>query len=96
MLGLKLKGANGLFTPPSYSHVYTLKTIAESNNLGEWFGWDITRVGPVEDETYQELVSHANSGGPVTYGENGQAEVFAHRVGEILALIAGTKEYQFG
>lgn len=54
------------------------------------------RVGPVEDETYQELVSHANSGGPVTYSENGQAEVFAHRVGEILALIAGTKEYQFG
>ena len=49
MLGLKLKGAKGLFTPPSYSHIYTLKTIAESNDLGEWFGWDITRVGPIEE-----------------------------------------------
>jgi hypothetical protein len=49
MLGLKLKGAKGLFTPPSYSHIYSLKTIAESNDLGEWFGWDVSRVGPIED-----------------------------------------------
>jgi hypothetical protein len=62
MLGLKLKGANGLFTPPSYSHVYTLKTLAESNNLGEWFGWDISRVGPVEDvDTYQAAKAFADS-----------------------------------
>jgi hypothetical protein len=57
-----LKGANGLFTPPSYSHVYTLKTLAESNNLGEWFGWDITRVGPVEDvDVYQAAKAFADS-----------------------------------
>ena len=50
MLGLKLKGAKGLFTPPSYSHIYLMKTIAESNDLGTWFGWDISRVGPVNDQ----------------------------------------------
>ena len=62
MLGLKLKGANGLFTPPSYSHIYTLKTLAESNNLGEWFGWDITRVGPIEDvDIYQAAKAFADS-----------------------------------
>ena len=49
MLGLKLKGEKGLFTPPSYSHIYSLKTIAESNDLGEWFGWDVSRIGPIED-----------------------------------------------
>ena len=48
MLNLKLKGTKGLFTPPSYSHVYLVKTVAESNDLGTWFGWDISRVGPVE------------------------------------------------
>ena len=62
MLGLKLKGANGLFTPPSYSHIYTLKTLAESNNLGNWYGWDITRVGPVEDvDMYQGAKAFADS-----------------------------------
>ena len=62
MLGLKMKGANGLFTPPSYSHLYTLKTVAESNNLGNWFGWDISRVGPVEDlDVYQIAKTFAGS-----------------------------------
>ena len=50
MLGLKLKGTKGLFTPPTYSHIYSMKTIAESNDLGTWFGWDISRVGPVQDQ----------------------------------------------
>ena len=62
MLGLKMKGANGLFTPPSYSHLYTLKTVAESNNLGNWFGWDISRVGPVEDlDVYNAAKAFADS-----------------------------------
>ena len=62
MLGLKMKGANGQFTPPSYSHVYNLKTVAESNNLGNWFGWDITRVGPVEEvDMYQAAKTFADS-----------------------------------
>ena len=62
MLGLKLKGAKGLFTPPSYSHIYLIKTIAESNDLGTWFGWDISRVGPVEDQdVYQQANAFSTS-----------------------------------
>ena len=62
MLGLKMKGTKGLFTPPSYSHIYLLKTIAESNDLGNWFGWDITRVGPVEDANiYHQAKAFAES-----------------------------------
>ncbi len=62
MLGLKMKGTKGLFTPPSYSHLYLLKTVAESNDLGNWFGWDISRVGPVEDANiYHQAKAFAES-----------------------------------
>jgi hypothetical protein len=50
MLGLKMQGKNGPFTPPSYSHVYKLKTVPQSNSKGTWFGWDIQKVGPVTDK----------------------------------------------
>ena len=50
MLGIKLKGKDGLFTPPNYSHDYTLKTVQQSNDKGTWFGWDDNKLGPVEDK----------------------------------------------
>jgi hypothetical protein len=42
-------GENGPFTPPRYSHVYLLKTVAEENSKGSWHGWDITLEGQIED-----------------------------------------------
>ena len=54
MMGLKLQGKNGLFTPPTYSHIYNLKTVQMSNDKGTWFGWTYSKVGPVEDaSTYK-------------------------------------------
>ena len=50
MMGIKLQGKNGLFTPPTYSHIYTLKTVQMSNDKGTWFGWDVSKVGPVTDK----------------------------------------------
>ena len=50
MMGLKLQGKNGLFTPPTYSHIYNLKTVQMSNDKGTWFGWDVSKVGPVSDK----------------------------------------------
>ena len=49
MSGLKLKGKNGLFTPASFSHIYRLKTTQMSNDKGTWFGWEVSKVGPITD-----------------------------------------------
>ena len=49
MMSVKLQGRNGLFTPAIYSQIYRLTTTAESNDKGKWFGWEIERVGSVED-----------------------------------------------
>ena len=50
MMGIKLQGKNGLFTPPTYSHIYNLKTVQMSNDKGTWFGWEVSKVGPVSDQ----------------------------------------------
>ena len=50
MMGIKLQGKNGLFTPPTYSHIYKLKTVQMSNDKGTWFGWEVSKVGPVQDQ----------------------------------------------
>ena len=49
MMSVKLQGKNGLYTPPMYSQIYRLTTVGESNDKGKWFGWEIERVGSVED-----------------------------------------------
>ena len=49
MMGLKMQGKSGMFTPPTYSHIYKLKTVQQSNDKGTWFGWDVSRVGPISD-----------------------------------------------
>ena len=51
MMGIKLQGKNGMFTPPTYSHIYKLKTVQMSNDKGTWFGWDVSQIGPVSDKS---------------------------------------------
>ena len=55
MMGIKMQGKNGLFTPPTYSHIYSLKTVPMSNDKGSWFGWDVSKVGPIEDKAIYEI-----------------------------------------
>ena len=50
MSGIKMKGANGMFTPASFSHIYKLKTTQMQNDKGTWFGWEVSKVGPVTDK----------------------------------------------
>ena len=59
---LTIQGKNGQFTPPRFSHVYLLKTQLEENSKGSWHGWEMSRVGPVEDATtYQRAKDFAAS-----------------------------------
>jgi len=52
MNSIKLKGKSGdMFTPASYSHVYNLSTVQQSNDKGTWFGWNVSKVGPVQDKS---------------------------------------------
>ena len=55
MMGIKMQGKNGLFTPPTYSHIYTLKTVQMSNDKGTWFGWEVLKKGPVGDKSLYEM-----------------------------------------
>ena len=58
MMGLKMQGKNGLFTPPTYSHIYKLKTVQMSNDKGTWFGWDVEKVGPVTDKSIYDMAKN--------------------------------------
>ena len=58
MMGIKMQGKNGLFTPPTYSHIYNLKTVQMSNDKGTWFGWDVTKVGPVSDKSIYDMAKN--------------------------------------
>ena len=55
MMGIKMQGKNGLFTPPTYSHIYNLSTVQMSNDKGTWFGWDVSKVGPVTDKAMYDM-----------------------------------------
>ena len=66
MNSIKLKGKNGMFTPAMCSHVYKLKTVQQSNDKGTWFGWNVQKVGPVQDKNlYEAAKQFASSVGNV-------------------------------
>jgi len=55
MMGIKMQGKNGLFTPPTYSHIYKLSTVQMSNDKGTWFGWDVAKEGLVKDKNVYDM-----------------------------------------
>lgn len=54
MLSQRRKGAKGFFQPPTWSQIYTLKTVLEKNNLGSWFGWEIEHDQDIPNATLME------------------------------------------
>ena len=83
MQSIKLKGKNGMFTPASFSHQYVLKTNQQSNDKGSWFGWEVTKLGPVENaDLYHQAKSFAESISKgdvqVKHGEEAQTSEASH------------------
>ena len=51
MAGISMKRKDGTpFTPASFSHMYRMRTCAETNAHGSWFNWDIEVHTPLADE----------------------------------------------
>jgi hypothetical protein len=62
MQSIKLQGKNGMFTPATFSHLYQLKTVQQSNDKGTWFGWEVSKIGLIEDAAlYQQARSFSES-----------------------------------
>ena len=54
-------------------------------------------IGPIEvsDDTRMELVTHAQDEGPLAWDTHDEYKTSSRRVGDMLALIAATTEFQF-
>ena len=48
------KDGKGFFRPAPFTQLYRLKTVLEKNNLGSWYGWEITSEGTCESQTLVE------------------------------------------
>lgn len=60
--GIEMRTAQGKpFNPPSFSHVYKLKSVKEENSKGSWWGVEIEMVEPVGDaELYAKAKAFHN------------------------------------
>jgi len=50
MMSIVLEGQKGTYTPPSFSHVYKMTTVLNSGKGNQWYGYNVSKVGPVTDE----------------------------------------------
>jgi hypothetical protein len=54
MMSITLDGEKGPYTPPSFSHKYRLTSVLNSGKGNQWYGYNVTKVGSVEDSTLYE------------------------------------------
>ena len=54
MMSITLDGKNGPYTPPSFSHKYKLTSVLNSGKGNQWYGYNVTKVGPVEEPALYE------------------------------------------
>ena len=54
MMSITLDGKNGPYTPPSFSHKYKLTSVLNSGKGNQWYGFNVIKIGPVEEPTLYE------------------------------------------
>jgi len=54
MMSITLNGKNGNYTPPSFSHVYKITTVLNSGKGNQWYGYNVSKIGPVQDQAVYE------------------------------------------
>jgi len=54
MMSITLDGKNGPYTPPSFSHKYKLTSVLNSGKGNQWYGFNVVKVGPVEESALYE------------------------------------------
>jgi len=54
MKSIVLGGKNGPYTPPTFSHIYKLSAVLNTGTGNQWYGWNVAKVGPVEDAAMYE------------------------------------------
>ena len=54
LMQIHKKDGKGFFRPAPFTQLYRLKTVLEKNNLGSWYGWEITSEGTCESQSLVE------------------------------------------
>lgn len=48
-------GSRGIYTLPSFGAIYRLTTVAESNDKGDWFGWDVKIERKLDEKNVEDM-----------------------------------------
>lgn len=60
LAAIKLNGAKGPFTPPTFANLVRAKTVTESNDKGSWSGWRFELEGQITDPMLYEAAKAFN------------------------------------
>ena len=54
MLSITFDGKDGPYNPSSFSHSYKLSSVLNSGKGNQWYGYNVTKIGPVKNEALYE------------------------------------------
>ena len=54
MLSITFDGKDGPYNPSSFSHSYKLSSVLNSGKGNQWYGYNVSKIGPVQDTALYE------------------------------------------